>query len=284
MDIAEALAVTPVASLDLSRYVEVTTDMTVKDTVAAMSEAGLSCACVVEEGRLAGIFTQRDVLLRVIGRPSTWEQPISEQMTKSVKTMLSTQTVADGLAIMTDWWVRSVPVLDDEGRLAGNLSYYTLIRTIGNLLTSRLGQKAEEPALQHELAFIDFTGLNIRPPVVVALDDTVETAAHHMKARGIGSVLVVDDREQLAGVLTEFDLQTRIGCTHADLDQVTVKEIMSDEPVAISVRAPIADAIEEIIEHEFSHVPLLGETGRPVGVASFRDIAAYVEAHLDALA
>jgi CBS domain-containing protein len=36
-------------------------------------------------------------------------------------------------------------------------------------------------------------------------------------------------------------------------------------------------------ERGFSHVPLLGESGRPVGVVSFRDVAEYIELNLDTL-
>lgn len=283
MSIADALAATPVSSLDLTRFVAVPVDASVAATVESMCDAGRSCACIVDGPVLVGIFTQRDALLRVIGRPSTWDRPIAEVMTKQVRTMLDAQCVSDGLAIMNDWWVRSVPVLDADEQLVGNLSFHTVMATIGKLVAARIGETANEPGVEHGLTFIDFTGLNTSPPVVVGMDDTIETAAHHMKARGIGSALAVDDREHLVGVLTEFDLQMRIGCDQADLSNVAVKEVMTRDPVTLSTRAPIADAIREVIEHQFSYVPLVGESGRPVGVASFRDIATYVETSLEAL-
>ncbi|MBT8200113.1 MAG: CBS domain-containing protein [Acidimicrobiia bacterium] len=283
MSIADSLSSTPVSSLDLSRYASVDEDATVAETVDAMREAGRSCACILDGGTLKGVFTQRDVLMRVIGRPSTWQRPIAEEMTGSVRTMLDTQSASDGLAIMNEWWVRSVPVLDEGSQFVGNLSFYTMIRTIGGMLASQVGEKSRGISADEGLTFVDFTGLHWSTPVTVGLDDTVETAAHHMKARGIGSVLVTDVREQLVGVVSEFDLLTEIGCDRSDLSNITVKEVMTADPVVVAARSPIALAIERIIEHEFSHVPLVGETGRPVGVASFRDIAAYVESSLAAL-
>ncbi len=94
--------------------------------------------------------------------------------------------------------------------------------------------------------------------------------------------MVVDERDNLVGVLTEFDLQQKIGCRYPDLSELTVAEHMTADPVALRVRSPIADAIEKMAQYRFSHVPLLGESGRPVGVASFRDIASYLEASLSA--
>lgn len=281
MTIAETLAGTAVSTLDLSRFVTVTPDTPVADTVAKMSDADRSCACVVDGDSLVGIFTQRDVLVRVIGRPSTWSHPIESEMSRTVRTMDDDDTVASGLAIMVEWWVRNVPVLTDRNRLAGNLSFYTVMKLMAEALASRI-ESGPEPSIEDGLTFVDFTGLNMAPPVVVGLEDPVSHVVHHMKARGIGSVLVAEDRGHLAGIVTEFDLQTKVGCSHPDPSVLHVKHVMS-EAVALSARSSIADAIREIAEGGHSNVPLVAESGRPAGVASFRDVAAYIEASLDAL-
>ena len=203
-------------------------------------------------------------------------------MSTPVRTVDPTASAQDALDIITAWWVRSVPVLDGD-TVAGNVSYYDLMRLMAQLVSAQLDERASEPELAHSLTLVDFTGLPIRPPITVAVSDTADIAAHHMRTRAVGSVLVVDDREQLAGVLTEFDLQTKVGCEQEDLTRIGVKDLMSDHPVAVPARSPIAEALAAMAEHEFSHVPLLGETGRPVGVASFRDIAAYLESSLQTL-
>lgn len=283
MNIADALEETSVSSLDLTRYVSVAPTSSVRETVGQMCQVGLSCACVVEGDSLVGIFTQRDVVLRVLGRSRIWDVPISEEMTTPVRTVRNDQSVADGLAIMSDWWVRSVPVVDAGDSLVGNLSFYTVMTTMANLLSSLIGDTALEPDVGYGLSYVDFTGLNIAPPVMVGMDDSVEVAVHHMRARGIGSVMVTDHREHLVGVLTEFDLVVNVGCERPDLSVVAIKDVMTSDPVTLSARSSIADAIQEMAERGFSHVPLVGESGRPVGVATFRDIAAYVEASLDSL-
>lgn len=283
MNIADALSATPVSSVDLTRYVAVPANISVGETVGLMCAARRSSACVVDDEALVGIFTQRDILQRVIGRPASWHRPITEEMTQPVHTMSNEASVADGLAIMNDRWIRSVPVLDFEDRLAGNLSFYTVISTIGNLLTSRISGSIGEATVHHGLTLVDFTGLHTSPPVTFHVNDPVASAIHHMRVRGLGSVLVVDDRENLVGELTEFDVLTKVGCVGADLSATTVEDVMTPSPVSLDVRSPIADAIHEILEQEVSHIPLTGESGRPVGVASFRDIATFVETSLETL-
>jgi CBS domain-containing protein len=98
-----------------------------------------------------------------------------------------------------------------------------------------------------------------------------------MKTRAIGSVFVVDHRENLVGVVTEFDLQSRNAWRAPDLATRSVTDFMTHDPVALSARSSIADAIQKMATSGFSHVPLIGESGRPIGVASFRDIADYFE-------
>ena len=283
MNISDSLAATPVVSLDLTRHVAVGPASSVEDTVRAMSAAGRSCACIVDGHELLGVFTQRDVLMRVLGRSKGWSLPIGDEMTTSMRTMRGGDSASDGLAIMNDWWVRNVPVLDDNDQFVGNLSFYTVMSTIADLVAGHLGDVDQEASDSLGLTLIDFTGLNTSAPMCVSEDATVEEAAHHMKARGIGSVLVVDNSEHLIGVLTEFDLQTKVGCEYADLSALSVGQVMTADPIALAARSPIADAIAQMADRGFSHLPLLGESGRPVAVASFRDIAAYIEASFGAL-
>lgn len=283
MALADDLAATSISDLDLGRYIAIGPSETVAAVVEGMRQSGFSSACVVDDDRLVGVFTQRDVLMRVLGRSRVCELPISEEMTRSPKTLRADQSVADGLAIMRDWWVRSVPVVDENDKLVGSLSWYTVMRTIAGLLTGPTDDDAE-PGVSHGLAFVDFTGLDTRAPVLVSRGDTADVAAHHMQARAMGSVLVVDQRGRLVGIITEFDLLVKLACTGVDLATVSVDEVTSPEVVAIEMRSPIGAAIQQMADRGFSHAPLLGESSRPVGVASFRDLVEYFETTLHAFA
>ncbi|MDX1691410.1 MAG: CBS domain-containing protein [Acidimicrobiia bacterium] len=285
MTVAETLAGMPVTDLDLSRYVAVPVTGTVEDTLVAMCDAGVACACVVDdEGSLVGVFTQRDVLHRVLGHASTRSHSIAEEMSKQVRTVRRDQTVAEAMAIMNEWWVRNVPVVGERGELVGNVSWYQIMETIADVLHVRIGEHvAGEVNVTHGLRYIDFTGLNTSVPVKVGPGDSAAVAAHHMRARGIGSVMVVDGRDHLVGVLTEFDLQMHVACGPSNPGDVRVGDIMTDDPVTVDSRAPIGDAVQRMADRGFSHVPLVAGSGRIVGVASFRDICAFFEMSLDTL-
>lgn len=283
MNLADALSMTPISSLDLSRYVTVPLSATVGETVQAMREGERSCACILDGDTLAGVFTQRDVLHRAIGRPGNWSAPISDQVGGPLKTIDNSSSVTDAIEVMNRWWIRNLPVVDGDGRFVGNLSYWTVMATITNLLASRIDASQLEPAVRDGLDFVDFTGLNLYPPVMINQSESLEVAVHHLRNRGISQLLVVDDREHLVGTLTEFDLQMRVGCEVADLESLVLAEIMTSPPKAIAVRSPVSRAISALVDNVDSNVALLAETQRPAGVASFRDITAYLESSIEAL-
>lgn len=283
MNIADTLHDKPVSELDLSRYVTVPSDATVATVVAAMNEAGRSCAFVTKDGALAGIFTQRDVLTKVVGEADVCDQPIETVMTPMPHTIRPSASVADGMAVMTEQWVRSVPVVADDGSIVGNFSFYTVMRLVSDLLGEKASRNESELSAQHGLMFVDFTGLHVAPAVAVLADDSLATVVHQMRARARGEVIVVDGREHVIGTLSEFDLQTQVACQTTDLAAMTVSDVMTPDPVTTSVRSPVADAVRRMAENRISHVPLVGESGRLVGQASFRDVANYFESSLAVL-
>jgi len=277
MTVADALNDRPVTSLDLSRYVVTSADVAVEVTIDKMSSAGYSCALVTDARRLVGIFTQRDVLMKVVAEPDAAGRATGDLMTAAPQTVSSGQSVADALAIMNEHNVRSVPVLDHGGAVLGNVSVYVLMQVIAGLLADRSLATPTEVSAHHGMEFVDLTGLNTRLPVTVHETDSLEAAVHQMKSRAIGSVFVVDDRGSLVGVVTEFDLQVKGAWREADLSTRSVSDLMTRDPVALAARSSIAEAIQKMASNGFAHVPLLGESGRPRGVASFRDIAGYFE-------
>lgn len=277
MTVADALNDMLVSDLDLARHVIASPHDAVEVTIDKMSSAGYSSALVVDKGRLAGVFTQRDVLMKVVGEPEAARLPTGDLMTMDPRTVESTQPVADALTTMNDHHVRSVPVIRDDRSVLGNVSFYVLMEVIAALVVDHSLGTPTEVSAHHGLEFVDFTGLNSRPTVTVHVEDALEAAVHQMKTRAIGSVFVVDRRENLVGVVTEFDLQAGNAWRQPDLAAVSVADYMTRNPIALSVRSPIADAIQKMAASGISHIPLIGESGRAIGVASFRDIADYFE-------
>ncbi len=129
MNLVEDLRDERISHLDLSGSVQVSGDPTVAEVLAAMRDARASAALIVgEEGRLEGIFTERDVLLKVADDPARLAAPVRELMTPDPQTVSPDDTAGHALHFMREGHYRNVPVLDGQGRVVGNLSQHAVIR------------------------------------------------------------------------------------------------------------------------------------------------------------
>ena len=102
---------------------------TVIDAVKLMNEKRVGAVAIVEKDDLAGIFTERDVMNRVVleGRdPKT--TTMSEVMTTDVETALHDMPYGDCLRVMVERHFRHLPVIDAEGRVQGMLSVRDLLQ------------------------------------------------------------------------------------------------------------------------------------------------------------
>jgi CBS domain-containing protein len=74
-----------------------------------------------------GIFTERDVLSRVASAPETLDGPVDAVMTAEPITITPGASAASALWLMDDHHFRNLPVVDDEGRLLGDMTYGAII-------------------------------------------------------------------------------------------------------------------------------------------------------------
>jgi CBS domain-containing protein len=116
---------------------------TVIEAVAAMEKNRVGAVAVVEQGLLKGIFTERDVMLRVVlAKRNPQSTTMSEVMTATVQTVPSDTSANEALSIMLEKHIRHLPITDKDGRILGMLS-------IRNLLQRRVED------LSHELEAVD---------------------------------------------------------------------------------------------------------------------------------
>jgi predicted transcriptional regulator len=111
--------------------------------------------------------------------------------------------------------------------------------------------------------------------IAIPPDTTIGEAARIMKTHRIGCVLV-EAQGRLVGIFTERDILTKLVGTGYDPAAVRVDAVMTREVETLSPDDPIAFALQRMSIGGFRHVPLVDETGRPVGVLSVKDIVDYL--------
>ena len=96
---------------------------TALDAIRKMNQHKIGALLVMEDGHVVGIFTERDVLRRVVGMErSPSEMKVSEVMTADVICVQPEADLDDISTIMKEKKIRHVPVCDEAGKLQGMIS------------------------------------------------------------------------------------------------------------------------------------------------------------------
>jgi len=114
------------------RQVYVTSpSQTVLDAIKSMQDKQVGALVVLDDGNPVGVFTERDVLNRVVARESNpAEMTVSDVMTKSLVVVSPSTTVQQAMAIVTEKRCRHLPVMDGDDLVgvvsSGDLTYWVV--------------------------------------------------------------------------------------------------------------------------------------------------------------
>jgi CBS domain-containing protein len=127
MDLAKSLKVDSVSRLNPSPPRHVGPGQSVAQAVALMRQEQVGCILVFEAEKLVGIFTERDLMRRVLapGKPLT--TPVAECMTSPPVVVHPKEPIAAAVRRMVDGGYRHLPVVESSGRPVGILSVKRII-------------------------------------------------------------------------------------------------------------------------------------------------------------
>jgi CBS domain-containing protein len=120
-------------------------DATLAEATASLRDHGVGALVVSHDGRtIDGIVSERDVVRALAAHgASTLDHDVASAMSRSVATCHGHDTIDQMMAMMTERRIRHVPVVDDDGHLAGIIS-------IGDVVKARVGQLEHENNQLHD--------------------------------------------------------------------------------------------------------------------------------------
>jgi CBS domain-containing protein len=134
--IEQALMDDPVSILRPREPVVVRPTVTVYEAIRLMLARNIGSVLVVDgEGKLQGVFSERDLLTKVASHESYADRPIGEFMTHGPETVTSTDSLAFALHKMDGGGYRHLPVVS-AGRPTGVISVRDLLRYFTRLCKS----------------------------------------------------------------------------------------------------------------------------------------------------
>lgn len=114
---------------------------TIKRVAGIMKEVDTGVTPVIDDGKVVGMITDRDIVLRVVAEDGDLNGPVSAVMSEDVQTCREDDNLADAAALMGAHQLRRLPVLNDAGRLVGILSLGDIAQDYG---AKKVGQTLEE--------------------------------------------------------------------------------------------------------------------------------------------
>lgn len=120
---------------------------TVLDAIHEMNTRQIGCLIVMHEGSVVGVFTERDVLRRVIAEKlSPGDTTVGQVMTSEVACCGPDTDIDDVSAILKERRIRHLPVCTDDGDLMGVIS-------IGDVNAFHASNQASEIMFLHDYVF-----------------------------------------------------------------------------------------------------------------------------------
>ena len=115
---------------------------TVRKVAQVMAHVETGAVPIVENGKVVGLVTDRDIVLRVVAEGRSFDSPISEAMSEGeVQSVREDDVLADATAKMASHQIRRLVVLNDAGNLAGILSLGDVAKDSG---AKQVGKTLEE--------------------------------------------------------------------------------------------------------------------------------------------
>lgn len=136
MELRRYLEKTPTSAAGFRELIAVRPGDSINRVIERMQAESVGCVLVVENDRLVGIFTERDVIKRVISAKHPLDQPIKSVMTAGPETVTLDDPAHVPLSRMYRGGFRHLAVVDGEGRPIGTVS----VRRVADLIADQFSQ------------------------------------------------------------------------------------------------------------------------------------------------
>jgi CBS domain-containing protein len=149
-DVGRQILETPISDVKRAAAVTVAPDAPVAKAIELMRKKKVSAVMVVEKKktrRLAGIFTERDLVSRALQVKSWARAPVSRFMTSAPEALRPKDSVAYALNKMSVGRFRHVPLVDDAGKPVGMISIRDIADFIVELCPEEILNLPPEPQL-----------------------------------------------------------------------------------------------------------------------------------------
>jgi CBS domain-containing protein len=152
MDLARNLKIDSVSRLNPSPPLRVEPEQAVADAVALMRENKVGCVLVCKGDGVVGIFTERDLMRKVLAAAQPLTRPVAEFMTPDPVQVHRKEPIGAVIRRMEEGGYRHLPVIDDAGRPVGILSVKRIVHYLVEHYSPTVCNQPPDPAVVPDAA------------------------------------------------------------------------------------------------------------------------------------
>jgi signal-transduction protein with cAMP-binding, CBS, and nucleotidyltransferase domain len=238
---------------------------TISRVVENMVTADVGRVIITDADVPVGIFTEKDVLKRVVNERIDLQQTsIREVMTSPIQAVAEETHILDALGRMYQGNFRHLLVRGRRGTIVGIVSMRRILK-----IAVELGQGLSETRTVGE----------IMSGQVLSVDEgrsISESTKLMMKSNS--SAVVVTEEQRPKGIFTERDLLKRVINKVPDITKTPVREVMTAPLISLSRTTHIGEVLAEMYRRDIRNMPIKGDNEDLLGIVSMPDVLRYARA------
>ncbi len=137
-----------IVGLKLPRPISVPSGSSVRQVIETVQRHRTGAVLVCEDNRPVGIMTERDVLMKVVARDVSYDEPVDKFMTPDPRTLTPDRTIGEAISLMNDEGFRNIPIVD--ARTGEALALFRVQDVIDHLAESFPEHVLNLPPLPHQ--------------------------------------------------------------------------------------------------------------------------------------
>lgn len=148
MNLRESLSRDAIKTLRMFEPITVGVDRSVGDAIELMQKHRSGYIIIMDQDQPVGIFTERDILTKVLPESIDLKTLVSKIMTRSPKTIKEGSSVSDVIHTMYDGGFRHLPVVNNSGKLCGVISVKRIVEYLVEHFPEAVFNLPPEPVQQ----------------------------------------------------------------------------------------------------------------------------------------
>ena len=294
---------TTLGEIGLPELISLPVESTLVEVLNTLQKNKMGSVTLEKEGKLCGIITERDFLMKVVGKFENWEGLSAEEfMTHNPFTLDLNNKVIHAIRIMSKKEFRHLPIVDEAGKAVHMISIKDLLKIMIDFFPGKIKKQGvvvdwnfvqvddydenflssgrKKGALSENLFLLPLKRIIDKPSLMIDKETSLQEVVQIMQARGVGSILLTEFETILKGIFTERDFLFKVLGKY-DLSQpIPISDFMTTNPHTLLSKHYLAHAINNMFHFKYRNTIIVNEDTYPISVISLLEIFKFIAGYL----